>query len=75
MVSDWILEKQSDPRANEELIKSALARNDEDGDPGWQAIWVLRVRGTRDILDASRKLCESENPLEREVGIDRKSVV
>ncbi len=70
MSDDWILEKQSDPRSNQELITTALTRSDEDSDPGWEAIRVLQARGTQDIFDAARRLCESENPLEREVGVD-----
>ena len=53
-----------------ELIQIALTANDDGDNLGWDAIWVLRYRATREVFDAAKKLCESVDPLERTVGVD-----
>ncbi|WP_406699103.1 HEAT repeat domain-containing protein [Singulisphaera sp. Ch08] len=55
-----------DPRSVDELISAALSEPDEDH--AWDAIWVLRWRGTREVFDRSSGLCRSFCPVERKLG-------
>jgi len=34
----------------------------------WKAIRVLHFRGTRDVFEGGKRLCQSQNSLEREIG-------
>src|SRR5258708_7070139 len=54
----------------EELIPIALTAQDAEHDPGWAAIRELRGRGTREIFDAAKTLCESDDPVKRNVGVN-----
>jgi HEAT repeat protein len=58
----------------DELFALALTTSfyDEEGDhaEGWEAIWELRRRGTRDIFERCAALCASDDPHHREVGAD-----
>ena len=60
-----------DSRSTEELIQLALTapEEDDDGDNRWDFIWLLRYRGTRDVLDRAIALTESNNSEERTIGI------
>lgn len=60
-----------DSRSTEELIQLALTapEEDDDGDDRWDFIWLLRYRGTRDVLDRAIALTESNNSEERTIGI------
>ncbi len=54
----------------DELILLALTASDETDDLGWDAIWVLRSRATREVFDAAKTLCERVDPIERSIGVD-----
>ncbi|MCA0457786.1 MAG: HEAT repeat domain-containing protein [Chloroflexi bacterium] len=56
-------------KPTDELIQLALTASDEEDNWGWDAISELRNRGTREVFDAARTLCESVDPLERSTGI------
>lgn len=60
-----------DSRSTEELIQLALTapEEDDDGDDRWDFIWLLRYRGTRDVLNGAIALTESNNSEERTIGI------
>jgi HEAT repeat protein len=60
--------KQSDSRSTKELIQLALTTEDELGN--WEAVTILHRRGTREVLEAARTLCQSDNPDERCLGAD-----
>ncbi len=51
-----------------ELIKYALAEPDED--KASDAVAALHLRGTRDVFDAARDLCASDDPERRALGAD-----
>ena len=55
-----------DPRPTAELVKVAL--NDVDENVAWDAICALQWRGSRDVLDAARALCQQATARERELG-------
>lgn len=55
-------------RSAEELIEYALAEPDED--KAWDAIGTLQLRGTREVFDAARDLCASDDPERRALGAD-----
>ena len=57
-----------DPRTTEELVQSALA--DPGSEAAWHAIRVLHVRGSQREFEAARRLCKSDNPVERELGVN-----
>ena len=61
-----------DTRATPELIQVALTTafpmtGDVD-DEGWHAIHALKMRGTREVFDAARTLCESDSLQAQNVG-------
>ena len=60
-----------DSRSTEELIQLALTapEEDDDSDDRWDFIWLLRYRGTRDVLDRAIALTKSNNSEERTIGI------
>ena len=65
---------KADVRSTHELIAIALygfyrefVYPDEDVDHS--ALGALQDRGTREVLDAALVLCDAENPLERELGV------
>src|SRR5579871_3179835 len=55
-----------EPRSIEELIRLALSETDEH--KAWEPVTVLHFRGTREVLEAARKLCSSAIARERELG-------
>lgn len=36
----------------------------------WDIVWILRSRGSYEVLMAATQLCESKNPFSRELGVD-----
>ena len=59
-----------DTRSNAELVNVILTSNDEDAADSayWKAMIVLHRRGTREIFEIARTLCESSCPLEQRTG-------
>ncbi|VTS00193.1 heat repeat-containing protein : HEAT repeat-containing protein OS=Singulisphaera acidiphila (strain ATCC BAA-1392 / DSM 18658 / VKM B-2454 / MOB10) GN=Sinac_4359 PE=4 SV=1: HEAT_2 [Gemmata massiliana] len=55
-----------------ELISFALSHppTDEDNDPHYDVIHVLRERGTREVFDAATRLLASACPMERALGVN-----
>jgi HEAT repeat protein len=66
--------RPDDPRTTDELLRIALtlltATTDEDEHIAWDAISALHYRATREVLDAARTFCESDDPGKRQVGTD-----
>jgi HEAT repeat protein len=60
-------EKYADPRSTEELIRLALSERDED--MVGELVSALHCRGSREVLEAARQLCQSESAPERELGV------
>ena len=58
----------NDSRTTEELIKYALTEEDEDA--AWDAVGILHFRGNREVFEAAKNLCESNNLKERRLGVD-----
>jgi HEAT repeat protein len=58
-----------DPRTNEELFLASLQEDYED-EAAWDAIGVLRRRGTQEVLQLAVRNCQSTVPLERARGLD-----
>jgi len=62
-----------DTRSIAELIEDALIEQASDEDPAegeYLSICVLHHRGTREVLDAARALCRSQDPRCRELGAE-----
>lgn len=63
-----------DPRSTWELVNIALLSNDEEtadtavDSAHWNAMRELHRRGTREVFEAARSLCESPCPLEQRIG-------
>lgn len=55
--------------STDELIQVAL-EGDEDDERAWDAIWTLRRRGTRDVLDAALQLLGASSAKARGRGAD-----
>lgn len=62
-----MLQPRTDPRSTEDLIRVALTL---EGDERDKVVSILHWRGTLDVLEAARELCESAAPAERELGAD-----
>ena len=60
--------QRNDSRTTEELIKLALTEADED--TAWAAVVILHLRGNCEVFEAAQKLCASNNPKERKLGVD-----
>lgn len=58
-----------DARTNDELFKTSLVGDYED-EAAWDAVGVLRRRGTKEVFDLAAKYCQSEDPKERARGLD-----
>ncbi len=58
-----------DTQPTEELI-AAAQREEEDEDARWKFVASLHHRGSREVFDAARKLCESGVPLKETLGAD-----
>ena len=56
-------------RPTSELVGQALALDPED-EERWTVVRTLQDRGTEDVFDAARWLCDSRKPAERELGVD-----
>lgn len=64
-------ELRNDPRSIEELLPLALAemeREDSDEYEPLDAIAILQSRGSKEVFEVARKLCNSEDPKERSLG-------
>jgi HEAT repeat protein len=61
--------RRSDLRSVAELFAVALAGDYED-EEAWDAVAMLRMRGTTEIYAAAVQLCSSEDPRARERGLD-----
>jgi HEAT repeat protein len=65
-----------DPRSNEELIRLALEIDDEaESEDDWEdsrgaLLSVLQWRGTPEVFEAARRLCLSDHPKQRRLGVD-----
>ncbi len=69
------MDRHDDPRSTDELITVALGAADEDDESeaskqGWDAISSLHFHASRDVLEAARKLCMSDDVNHRRVGAD-----
>ena len=63
-----IVDARDDSRTVDELFLVAHCEPDED--LAWEAICTLHWRGTREILDRARQLCESFCAVKRRIGAD-----
>lgn len=60
-----------DPRSTDELIDLALRSAALDEGSGYlEALQILQMRGTREVLDAARALCASPIVDERKLGVN-----
>jgi HEAT repeat protein len=59
-------EKRDDSRSVEELVRLALTEPDEDA--AWEAVSVLHSKGSREVLAAAKRLCDSDSADERQLG-------
>ncbi|MHB0937291.1 MAG: HEAT repeat domain-containing protein [Armatimonadota bacterium] len=59
-------QRLNDPRSTDELIELALSDN---VDGYMEALQILQIRGTREVLDAARGLCASPVTEERKLGV------
>jgi HEAT repeat protein len=65
---NYIEEQRNDPRSTEELIQIALAQENEYAFR--DIVSILHFRGSYEVLEAASRLCNSQNPKERELGVD-----
>jgi HEAT repeat protein len=61
-----VLESRNDPRTADELIARILTESDEE--VAWELIAIMHCRGTRDVFDAAKALCQSGCVVERTLG-------
>lgn len=61
-------ERRNDPRPTGELIRIALTEEDEHA--AWDPVTTLHFRGTKEVLEHARQLCNSPIPKERKLGAD-----
>lgn len=59
-------DKRNDPRSIEELVRLALTEQDEDASR--EVVTVLHYKGSREVLEAAKRLCVSESADERQLG-------
>ncbi len=57
---------QNDPRTANELISLALIEPDED--VAWEYVVILHLRGSWDVFEAARSLCQSDCVVEKTLG-------
>jgi HEAT repeat protein len=55
-------------KTTEELFAAALEGEDDDPAP-WEAISVLRLRGTPEVFEVAKRHCQSDNPKARARGL------
>lgn len=55
-------------KSTEELFAATL-EGEYDDDAAWEAVTVLRLRGTPEVFEVARRYCESENPKARARGL------
>ena len=60
--------KALERKGTEELFAITLAGTDDD-DTVWEAVSVLRLRGTAEVFDLAKTYCASENPRARARGL------
>jgi HEAT repeat protein len=73
--SEWSAKLvENDPRSVAELLAAAVDWNDdessEEENEAWRAVWVLHLRGTREVLEGALTLCRSPEPRIRARGVD-----
>ena len=56
-------------KTTEELFAATLI-GEYDDDMAWEAVCVLRLRGTREVFEVAKRYCESENPKARARGLN-----
>lgn len=61
-VVEWVL------GPTERLIEDALSQMDSDEDVDYRALSELHFRGSREVLEAARDLCASQDDRKRELG-------
>jgi HEAT repeat protein len=57
----------TDPRRTEEILHQTIVTTDEE--IYWDNVWILQSRGGNTELSAASKLCESQIPNERILGV------
>jgi HEAT repeat protein len=62
------IEDNERPTAN--LIENALASLPDREDVYWGAVRALWTRGDREVFEEAKRLCSSEDTLERQLGVD-----
>ena len=63
-----IREARDDPRTVEELVSLALSEQDENA--AWDVVSILHLRGTHEVFDAARSLCQSCCDAEQTLGVN-----
>jgi hypothetical protein len=56
-------------RKNTEELFAMTLLGEQDNDNAWEAVSVLRLRGTSEVFEAARSYCNSDNPLARARGL------
>lgn len=54
----------------DELVALALGIGDNDSDERWDPVRRLQRRGDRETFDVAARLCRSDDPAERTLGVD-----
>jgi HEAT repeat protein len=57
-----------DPKSTQELFAATL-EGEYDDDAAWEAVTVLRLRGTPEVFEAAKEYSQSENPRARARGL------
>ena len=60
--------RRNDQRPTEELIRTALAEEDEDA--AWEPVVILHYRGSPEVFESARDLCKRDNPRKQILGAD-----
>jgi len=60
--------RELEGKSTEELFAATL-EGDYENDAAWEAVTVLRLRGTLEVFEAAKRYCESENPAARARGL------
>ena len=56
-------------KTTEEVFVATLIGEYDDDTP-WEAVSVLRLRGTPEVFEVAKQYCESENPKARARGLN-----